>query len=408
MLDSDKFVPVKELGTLNFDSAYWARVGVKSELPFDMQYLVFADWWDYFDIFVVRADGSVTTLHSGLLKKPADANDKFYPLFSIRPGETLTLFVRFKSTGMFHSPAPPVMVLAQAASRHEVVQPYIYFEGIVVGMLVALALYNFIVALSTRDTAYFLYCIYLFAMAISLLGFMSPTASKLNQYFLPDHPWVAMWLKRLADPVSWIMLLLFDRVFLETRRHLPGWDKAFVATIVVYAVGELLNFFGQTTATRDILGWVCEAASYVIAFLGIVAGVLRYRQGFVPAKYFVAAQSLLSLGLLLMTQRDRAWYPLNYLPDGVFWRYVRNEPLWIAAAAEAILFRWACRTGSTCSGPRWQDTPSRGNRSVSARQSSTRNGWKWKSPSARRSCAWKRKTPTTCCTTSCPSTSRTS
>jgi class 3 adenylate cyclase len=147
-----------------------------------------------------------------------------------------------------------------------------------------------------------------------------------------------MWLKRLADPVSWIMLLLFDRVFLETRRHLPGWDRAFVATIVVYAVGELLNFFGQNQGTRDTLGWVWEAASYVIAFLGIAAGVLRYRQGFVPAKYFVAAQSVLSLGLLLIFQQDRAWYPLNYLPDGVFWRYVRDAPLWIAAAAEAILF----------------------------------------------------------------------
>ena len=35
---------------------------------------------------------------------------------------------------------------------------------------------------------------------------------------------------------------------------------------------------------------------------------------------------------------DSPWNPLELLPDGVFWRYLKNDQLWIGAAAEAIIF----------------------------------------------------------------------
>src|SRR6185436_3144583 len=35
---------------------------------------------------------------------------------------------------------------------------------------------------------------------------------------------------------------------------------------------------------------------------------------------------------------DSPWNPLHLLPDGPFWRYLKNEQLWIGAAAEAIIF----------------------------------------------------------------------
>jgi class 3 adenylate cyclase len=108
--------------------------------------------------------------------------------------------------------------------------------------------------------------------------------------------------------------------------------------VVVYATGELLRIFGPTRVAAEAVGWLFEAATYVMAVIGIIVGVLRYRQGYVPAKYFVAAQSLLSLGMVLISVKDYSWYPLKFLPDGALWNYLRNEPLWIAAAAEAILF----------------------------------------------------------------------
>jgi len=337
------FFPLDKFDKFHFTSAYWMRADVRSELPVDRWYIVSASWWDHQDIFNVRADGSVTQMASGLLKVPKDSNDKFYPTFLIRAGEALTLFVRLKSTGMFHPPDSAVVYLSDATSRHEVVLPYTYFGGMVFGMLLALALYNLLVAQSTRDKAYLFYGLYLFALAISLAGYMDPYASNLNQYFLPNHPSVAMWMKRLSDPAAWILLLLFDRAFLETPRYLPTWDKVFIAMAVLVALWDLTGFFPwyndlDNAFTRGF-GWIATVQNHVLVLMGVAAGIIRYRQGFEPAKYFVAAQIILAIATILQLHpTDSAWHPLNYLPDGVFWRYVRNEQLWIGAAIEAIIF----------------------------------------------------------------------
>lgn len=337
-LDRAQFVTIEKLGKLNFDSAYWARVDIRSELPLDTQYMVIADWWDYLDYYLVRSDGSVTTQHGGLLKVPTGPDDSFFPKFTFRSGETPTVFARFKSTGLFHTPQSPVFYLWQSTSLLEKMQPFDYFQGIVLGMLVGLAIYNLFIASSTRDRAYFLYCAYLFALSISLVGQMSPDASKLNQFFMPGHPVLAVWLKRLSDPAAWILLLLFNRAFLETRRYLPAWDKFFLALAAFVALEAVLFLAGLDSDAAKPYFWVSEILYHLIAVGGITAGVLRYRQGFVAAKYFVIAQSLLSLGLLARLYQDWFGFSLNFLPNGVFWRYVASDQLWVGAAAEAAIF----------------------------------------------------------------------
>ena len=338
VLPPDRFLPPQKFGELRFDSAYWVRVAVRSELNVDMPYTVSVDWWDQQDIHVLRADGSDMLLRGGLLKEPRDDKDKFYPTFLIHPGETVTLLVRLKSTGMFHTPDSFDLVLSQAASRFESSLPYFYFDGIVFGILFGLSLYNLGVAWSTRDRAYLLYSIYLLAIAVSLMGLMSPSASKLNQFFLTNHPWVAAWMKRLADPIAWIVLLLFSRDFLETRRHLPVLDKLFLILAVTLGIEFVMFVFGWAMAFERHFPWLSAAPNHFVAIIGVVAGVLRYRQGFVPAKYFVAAQALLSLGLLLRVYEDIGWNALDFLPNSPFWNYIKFNQLWVGAAAEAILF----------------------------------------------------------------------
>ena len=337
-LPPEKFRALQDFSDLHHTSAYWVRVAVRSELAVDMPYLVFATWWDYIDIYVLRTDGTVTHLRSGLLKVPEDAKDKFYPTALIRQGETVTLLVRLASAGMFHTPDSLVVAMSQAASRHEAVLPYFYIDGILFGMLFALSLYNLFVAQSTGDKAYLLYSLYLLALAVSLMGQMGSSASKINQIFLPDYPWLAAWIKRLSDPVAWILLMLFNRTFLETRRYLPAWDKLFIGLAVFTGVEFVFFTLGWEVDLSRRYSSVFDSLYYGIAVAGVIAGVLRYRQGFLPAKYFVIAQTLLSIGLLLYMQADATWNPLHALPSGPIMNYLARQQLWLGAAAEAILF----------------------------------------------------------------------
>jgi class 3 adenylate cyclase len=336
-LGDEKFVPANAVGKLHLSSAYWTRVTIKSELPTDMPYVLMTNWWDYQDIHVLKADGSVTSLSAGLLREPKDDTEKFRPTFLIRAGETLTLYVRLKSTGAFHTPDSVALFMSQAMSLYEKILPYSYLQGTVFGMLLALSLYNMFVARSTKDRAYLLYSLYLLAMALSLIGQMSPDPSVLNLIFLRHYPWAAMWIKRLADPLLWILLLFFDRAFLETRQYLRRWDKVLVVMIVLVTIQELIFFMGLQPQ-EGVWAYVLGFPEAVTPILGVVVGVLRYRQGFVPARYFVIAQSLLALGTLVFGYQGEAWNPLTYLPQGLFWRYVQNDSLWVGAAAEAIIF----------------------------------------------------------------------
>ena len=336
-LGDEKFVAADAVGKLHLSSAYWTRVTIKSELPTDMLYVLMAKWWDYQDIHVLKADGSVTSLSAGLLREPQDNTEKFHPTFLIRAGETLTLYVRLKSTGVFHTPDSVALVISQAASLFEKILPYFYLQGTVFGMLLALSLYNMFVAKSTKDRAYLLYSLYLLGMALSLIGTMSPDPSVLNLIFLRHYPWAAMWIKRLADPLLWILLLFFDRAFLETRQYLRRWDKVLVVMIVLVTIQELIFFMGLQPQ-EGVWSWVLGFPEGLTPILGIVVGILRYRQGFVPARYFVIAQSLLALGTLVLGAEGEAWNPLTYLPQGLFWRYVQGNSLWVGAAAEAIIF----------------------------------------------------------------------
>jgi len=336
-IGAERFVPANAIGKLHLSSAYWTRVAIKSQLPTDMLYVLLAQWWDYQDIHVLRADGSVTSLSAGLLREPQDNTERFYSTFLIRAGETLTLYVRLKSTGMFHTPDSVALFMSQAASLFEKILPYFYLQGTVFGMLLALSLYNMFVAKSTKDRAYLLYSLYLLAMALSLIGTMGSDPSVLNLIFLRHYPWAAMWIKRLADPFLWILLLLFDRAFLETRQFLRWWDKVLVVMIVLVTIQELIFFMGLQPQ-EGAWSWVLGFPEGLTPILGIVVGILRYRQGFVPARYFVIAQSLLALGTLVLGAEGEAWNPLTYLPNGIFWRYIQSESLWVGAAAEAIIF----------------------------------------------------------------------
>lgn len=335
-LPVERFSPLSENTKLDFAAAYWVRAEVRSGLPVDMEYLFGTQWWDYSDLYVMRADGTVTTLHGGLLKQPRDANDPFYASFYLHAGETVTLVARLKSRGMFRTPSSPTLFLSQAVERFVTFEAFSYFDGMLFGALIALALYNFIFALSTRDPAYFLYSGYLLALAIDLVGSMGMSPSKLNQFFIPDHPLLAMWMKRLFNPIAWIVLLQFNRVYLQTRRNLPWMDRLLIATMVLYAMLRLLFAFGWTDESP--FEWLLSVAVYAIALTGILAGVLRYRQGFVPAKYFVAAQLLLGLGLVSAASGDSPWNPLNHLPDGGLWDLLAARQIWVGAVAEGIIF----------------------------------------------------------------------
>jgi hypothetical protein len=137
----------------------------------------------------------------------------------------------------------------------------LYFEGIVAGILLALAIYSGVIFASIRDRSYLWYAVYLFAIMISFVGLIwSAEAPLLTQFVFPRYPVVGIVLKRLSDPLAWIALVLFTRNFFRTFERFPAWDRALVAAaaahkkIAACQTQPAKSNWGQKTSAANVAG----------------------------------------------------------------------------------------------------------------------------------------------------------
>ncbi|PWJ43765.1 7TM diverse intracellular signaling domain-containing protein [Sediminitomix flava] len=103
------------------------------------------------------------------------------------------------------------------------------FHGLVQGLLLFVALYNFILALFTRDKTYLYYALTAFFASIYFLY----RSHLLHDYLITSNPTLIrfVWPTSVLAPLAHIM---FIRYFVEMEKRMPLWDKVLK---VVSAIG---------------------------------------------------------------------------------------------------------------------------------------------------------------------------
>ncbi len=164
-----------------------------------------------------------------------------------------------------------------------------FLYGTFYGMILIIALYNFLVFLAIREIKNIYYIFYilsvaLYAMSLDGVGF---------QYLWPNRP-------EWNDYVSGIFLyslilwaMVFTRRFLSTRAKAPHLDKALKIMIAARSLLFVIEFFfyPEFLAFRFI-----EIIPLTLVFY---TGLFVWRNGYQPARYFVIAYGLLLTGFLI-------------------------------------------------------------------------------------------------------------
>lgn len=164
-----------------------------------------------------------------------------------------------------------------------------FLFGTFYGMILIIALYNFLVFLAIREIKNIYYIFYiisvaLYAMSLDGVGF---------QYLWPTHP---EWNDYTAGIFLYLLIfwaLIFTRRFLSTRAKAPRLDRALKVMIVVRTMMFLFEFFlyPEFFAFRFI-----EILPLSLIFY---TGIYVWSRGYRPARYFVIAYGLLLMGFFL-------------------------------------------------------------------------------------------------------------
>jgi signal transduction histidine kinase len=265
-------------------SAYWVRLGLRNESPErDWRLLVDQNRLVYVDLYAPSSDGvSTRVVNTGMLRPFSTRDVPDTDLIFAVPlpqGEDQTIYLRVKSNSSVFLPLSlwPANRLAERQESEQLLW------GILYGILAAMAVYNFFLFISLHDRAY-LYLVG-FIAAFSLLSLS--TDGRGSHYLWPSHLEARAIITVLGLGLTMAFLLLFSMAFLQTKTRTPRLHKVLTALLALALAGLFLLPIdhGRVTAMLEI----------VFAILGVIcimaAGLVTWRQGYHPARYFVIGQA---------------------------------------------------------------------------------------------------------------------
>lgn len=166
------------------------------------------------------------------------------------------------------------------------------FDGICYGILLALLIYNLVLAGVFRDAAFGWYVLTCGFALLTLASFNGHAA----HYLVPDAPAWAVRLNVLGPALWMACSAMFARYFLDLPRHTP-WLAHWLWGVVALAMASVaLAGWGDVESAQRL-----NEVSSVAAVLLILWATLRvYRQGYAPAMWYLAGQALLFVAVLAM------------------------------------------------------------------------------------------------------------
>ena len=274
------------------DKAYWFRLELQQRAET-------GDWVlatqttaihdvQFFGPFDATGQALAPPVHTGLSQpfatRPLGSERYLLRLQLPGPG-TYTVYARL------HSATAPLLGLAvwDTAQYLQWRQHKRLFDGICYGILIALLVYNLVLAGIFRDAAY---AFYIGQCAFALLTLASFNGHAAH-YLWGQWPW---WQERanVVLPGLWLICgMLFARSFLDTRR-LPGLDRLLQALGLVAALAALLGLLGRFGAAQT----ANEIVASVGALIAAVAAVIMLRRGYRPAQWYLGGQAVLFLSVL--------------------------------------------------------------------------------------------------------------
>lgn len=215
--------------------------------------------------------------------------DYLFPL-SLPAEGRYSIYLRISTIS--HFVVPLTLWQADAFYHHD--QGLLLLQGLLVGILGVMLLYNFFLFIFTKDKSYFFYSAYVFSILFFVLSVTGLGA---------QHIWGAdEWMRRRSFQVScsfsYLTATFFVRQFLSLERY-GGWLLRLNTIIAVFWSYALVAPMLVGIVPHRPLLLVADLAAALSGLAGIVTTVYLWRRGNVSAKYFTIAWGLLIISNMM-------------------------------------------------------------------------------------------------------------
>ncbi|HEY0655262.1 MAG TPA: 7TM diverse intracellular signaling domain-containing protein [Chryseosolibacter sp.] len=274
------------------NASYWIKIPIRHS-PYSKKVwlLEFYDQTiDHLDAYVPREDGTYERISMGdqqVFAERSLMHKNYEVVLRMQADTTVNYYFRVQS----HEFAD-IRIGVRSVNRFVFYALNEYFLfGTLYGMVIIIALYNFLVFLAIREIKNIYYIMYIlsvaaYAMSYDGIGF---------QYLWPGRP---EWNNYAVGFTLYSVILwglIFTRRFLVTRANAPKLDRALYWAIVIRSVYFLVEvfLFPKLLTIRTI-----EIIPLSLIFY---TGITVWNRGYRPARFFVIAYGILFTGFFIRT-----------------------------------------------------------------------------------------------------------
>jgi PAS domain S-box-containing protein len=306
-------------------SAIWLRIEVAAPAGSDPHWLLELGYppLDRLEVFSPGAAGGYERQLAGDLlpfaERAVPHRNHVVPV-RIPAGETTVLYLRIASEGTVSAP----LRLWRPAALWQHDQANYALMSLYFGLLIGLFLYNLLLYFSVGDRLYLVYVLFVAGMATA-----QAALTGLGYQFLWPQ-WV--WWNSVSPPAGLCLAAIFGfqfaRGFLASALGMPTMDRMLLALVV----GWILSLAAALALPYVVSSWMVTILAVPSVAGLVVSGVLALRRGHAGARHYLAAWSVLLLGVVALFLHNTGVLPSHP---------ITSNALLIGSALEMVLLSFA-------------------------------------------------------------------
>lgn len=310
------FAVIGQTEVLSKDSTYQVTVTISNPLQHDQNYMLYSqERWG-----LVKAFSSLSqdTLYTGstLALNQRDLSS-YKTALSIEVPKDCTIIVNLELSGKYSITTPN-----ELSWKYEPVESFyqkdrsrLWQQGVFLGVIIIMGLYNLLIFLSVKDISYLFYTLSILSIGVYFAFYYGFGI----ELFWPNSPiWDIYSYSVIIPFTNWARVRFTYHYF--GNETLNQQDKKALRILewvcLISIAAHLFFYFNHIDFLKTIVSWIGILGVTVLLVM-IYYGVRGMQKGFVPAKFFVYANLAFVIGAILFIIRE-----LGVFPDNFFTRYV--------------------------------------------------------------------------------------